>query len=310
MNRLCYLTIRSASKYLSPFIKGIEHNQIIKYAKLSSENQPIFIIGTPRSGSTLLYQLLTNTNELLYINNLINLFHRNLFTGFRLSDKFLGRKSHNCFKSELGNTLKCGWNGPSESGNFWYNWLDRRNGYEENNNIDECAIDQIRNVLLAIINKYQQPLLIKNLYNSQRLPLLAKIFPNCKIIWIKRDHNFTAQSIINARKKLKVPNDSFWSISPHGIKSITFQNEYDLVATQIKLIEKQIIKDSKYIFPENLKIINYENIQEELANIFQFCGIKNSSIAKMKSKLKTQNTITSTNEEWGKIKQAVQKTGL
>ncbi len=76
-----------------------EKNKIEKYGNQPLKHPPIFIIGAPRTGSTILYQTLTNKLDILYIDNLVDKFHRNLFFGFWLSSKLYKHKPHNCFTS-------------------------------------------------------------------------------------------------------------------------------------------------------------------------------------------------------------------
>ena len=88
MSRVFYKwsTLRRVLKYSRPIISIFESLKIKKYATKEPEYQPVFIIGSPRSGSTILYQLITNYLDVLYVDNLINLSRGNLFFGFWQAD--------------------------------------------------------------------------------------------------------------------------------------------------------------------------------------------------------------------------------
>ena len=67
---------------ISPLIKIWEKKYFNLYGNQKLKHQPIFIIGAPRTGSTIFYQTLTNQLNVLYINNFICLLNKNLFFGF------------------------------------------------------------------------------------------------------------------------------------------------------------------------------------------------------------------------------------
>ncbi|MBL6448333.1 sulfotransferase [Fulvivirga sp. 29W222] len=280
--------------------------------KKATECHPIFIIGAPRTGSTLLYQLLTNNTEVIYISNFVNLFHRNLFAGFVLNGLLLKghRRIHNSFSSDFGNTLKSGWNAPSESGNFWYNWLSKTNDYEENNNISQKKINRLQKLFNRVMALYERPIVFKNLNNSQRLPLISKIDPQSKIIWIKRDHVYNAQSIILARQKYNVSPNEIWSVHPKGLSPDDCSNEFELVANQIKLIEEKIREDLKLFPEENTLTINYENLEDMLPDILQFCGIKLDSLNMLRPHIKTKNSQRLSSEDWNRLQIEIQSLSL
>ncbi|MEA1896642.1 MAG: hypothetical protein U9N53_03130, partial [Bacteroidota bacterium] len=73
--------IRRPIKWLSPLISIFEKQKIRKYGTLPSQNSPVFIIGIPRSGTTILYQLVTQIFNVSYFNNFINLSRENLYFG-------------------------------------------------------------------------------------------------------------------------------------------------------------------------------------------------------------------------------------
>ena len=85
---------------------------------------PVFIIGAPRTGSTFLYQSITNSLDVAYIDNLVELFYDSFCAGFFISKALYGNKPHNNFVSYHGNTRRLGGlHAPSECGAFWYRWL-------------------------------------------------------------------------------------------------------------------------------------------------------------------------------------------
>ena len=120
-----YWLLRRLFKYTSPLISIFEKSKINKYGAKTSKIPPIFIVGAPRTGSTIVYQLITQYFDTIYFNNLVHLARENTYFGFWLSNKFFKENPHNSFKSNHGDTLTGGLHAPSEGGQIWQKWLPK-----------------------------------------------------------------------------------------------------------------------------------------------------------------------------------------
>ncbi|WP_417326347.1 sulfotransferase [Halarcobacter sp.] len=230
-------------KFVSPFIRKWEQKYISKYGSQPLKHQPVFIIGAPRTGSTILYQTLTNQLDVLYIDNLVCKFYRNSFFGFWLSNKLFEKKAHNCFKSNHGDTSECGLHAPSECGGFWYRWLPTDRHFIDYDDITDKMIEQIRQEITTIINYFDKPLIFNNNNAGLRIRLLQKCFPNAKYIVADREPLFVAQSLLKARKIFYHSYDTWWSIMPKNYNDIIKEPYYKQVVLQHYLINKQIYAD-------------------------------------------------------------------
>ena len=255
-----------------------EKPRIANYAKKKSSYQPVFIIGAPRTGSTILYQYITHNLDVLYINNFIDIFHRNLFFGFSWVNKFIGWHPHGCFKSVLGNTRACGWRGPSECGNFWYRWMPKEKHFLDSGDLSIEALNEIGHNLFSVINRFDKPLVIKNLNAGQRLRVISKIAPDAKFIFVKRNPIFVAQSIFKVKQKLGKQNKQWWSIMPKNVGSLLDLPPHEQIVKQIFYLEKQIFLDKKLIPPTNFMELNYEdfitNIESAINKVRYFIDNK------------------------------------
>jgi hypothetical protein len=184
---------------LSPFIKIYEKEKIEYFGNMPLKHDPLFIIGAPRTGSTILYQAMTNLYDVLYVDNLGCKFHRNFFFGIWLSNRIFTDQPHNNYISEHGDTSMSGMHAPSECGQFWYRWLPEKHHFIDYDEITDEMIKQIQNEVSAVINYFDKPILFKNLNAGQRLRLIQKCFPNAKFLYIKRSPFFVVQSILKAR---------------------------------------------------------------------------------------------------------------
>lgn len=263
-NYLRFLSIKLL-QLTSPLIKLWENKKIEKYASTPIKHQPIFIIGAPRTGSTILYQSITNQYDVLYIDNLVCAFNKNLYAGFFLSNLLFKNKSHDRFESRHGTTD--GLHSPSECGAFWYRWLPTDKHFIDYSDFDESIVNAIRSEITAVTNKYNKPLIFKNLNAGQRLRLLHRCFPDAKFIFCKRDPFYTAQSILLAKRRTGISDNEFWSVMPRNVENLKPLSWPEQIVAQIYYLEKQIIEDLS-LFPEKNKLdIEYLELSTKTLSI-------------------------------------------
>lgn len=257
-----WIFIRWFFKYLSPIIGIFEKHAVKKHASQGTKYSPVFVIGTPRSGSTVLYQLITHYLDMLYVNNFINLAREAPFIGFLFNQCLFNRKQHNSFNSKYGNTTKDGLIAPNE-GLFWYKWLPKDRHFVLESELTEKQKQDFKDSFNAIMNKYRKPLLIKNLSFSLRLKLIKELFPKAKIIYLKRDNIEAIQSVINAKISIygKI-NNNWWSLKPPNYKKLLELQPIEQVVKQIYYIEKQIYNDLKLFDKRNILEIHYDDLND------------------------------------------------
>ncbi|MEG9296040.1 sulfotransferase [Mangrovibacillus sp. Mu-81] len=252
--------ISRISRLTSPITSILEKTFIKRISKEEKHLHPLFIIGAPRTGSTVLYQTITNQLDVKYISNLVDLFNDSPYFGFWLSNKLHKDLPHNCFKSNFGNTFNCGLNAPSESGGFWYRYLPKEKHFVDTDEVNQEVVNNIRNEIYSVINKYKKPIVFKNLNAGQRLRLLKEVAPNAKFIFVRRDPLYTAQSIFKARKKLNIDENTWWSVKPRNYQELQNLCIHEQIVKQIYYLEKQIYNDLKLFKKENILIVKYRDL--------------------------------------------------
>ncbi len=245
-----------------PLLSLIDGRLLSNHSQEEPLSQPIFIIGAPRTGSTLLYQIITNTFEVSYIDNLTHILFRNILTGFTLSYFFFRKKAHNNFKSSLGETHQYGLHAPSECGEFWYQWIESGISYVPSDYQYKRNVFEIKSIFNCIINTFKRPLVIKNNNISLRLNLIRKIYPDAKFVWIKRDPIDVAYSILHARMQFYEDFNHWWSLKPKNWKEISNLPPSGQAVAQVYFIERQIKHDLDLFNNDNILILEYENLQE------------------------------------------------
>ena len=158
----------------------------------------VFILGSPRTGTTLVYQVLINLFGFFYFSNLVNdHFTKFPVPGVALSLQ-LDPQRPVSYESEYGKTQ--GYFGPSEGSLLFRKWF----GGEHPSQTRSCEVltDQREHLVLTMKSIYGltgKPILTKNAWNCFRIRNLVGLFPKTVFIWVRRDIRLSAFSDLKAR---------------------------------------------------------------------------------------------------------------
>ena len=277
------------SKVGNPLISIWENKELKEIDQIQSHWEPIFIVGAPRSGSTYLYQLLSNHFDLLYPDNLTAHFHHNPIFAFHLSNFFYKNKAHNSFQSEHGRTYSSGLHAPNEFTGFWYRWFPINKDHVTADEVTQETTKEMRAVIYSISNHFQKPILFKNLYNSLRLEYLHQVFPNAKIIFIQRNHPDQIQSILKARKRDLIDPNEWWSLKPPNYLELLKLPEGEQVAQQILETEKAIKRAQLLFKKDNWLNVSYEELINQPESLLRTLENNYFNAVKLRSCYKLQN---------------------
>lgn len=252
--------LRRFSKHLGFLIEGFENPKIERLGRSPAKHPLVFIVGAPRTGSTFLYEILTNSLDILYADNLVDAFYINWYFGFWLSKKLGKNKAHNCFGSVHGDTSGFGWRAPAECGDFWYRWLPRTRHFIDGGELGKEAVAEIRSNLFSVINRYNKPMLLKNMNAGQRMRLIYEISPDSRFIFLRRNPVDVALSILRVRRAIHGNESTWWSLIPRNYDQISGLQPVPQIVKQIYFLEKQIIEDSTLFKSDNFLTLNYEDV--------------------------------------------------
>lgn len=237
---------------------------------------PIFIIGIPRSGTTLLYQLLIKTFQFGYFGNIHHCLYGAPFIA-EIAARMLLKGNSMEFKSEFG--LTKGLLGPSEAGNYWYRFFGSEQG-----KISVLKANQ-NQILRRSLNRFMQAVgkdcVFKNTVNVLRFSELAKILPEALFIVIERDPLETASSILSARKKIFGSYNEWWSVEPENIAELRNLPAGQQVAGQVAWLGSYISTVKLQIDSPRVFNLTYEGlcknpteVLDELSVFFQQRGLQ------------------------------------
>jgi LPS sulfotransferase NodH len=246
-------------------LKSIEHAYIQRAP--AEFVPPIFIIGAPRTGSTLLYQLLIQRFHLAFFTNLQSFFYGSPAIIARLTQKLTKSRSLT-YPVESKYGYISGALAPSEAGAIFRCWFGE-DDITKSDFADRKALSRKTIACLSVIES--TAFLAKNLYNSIRLATISSVFPEAFFIWIKRDPLYVGQSLLMMRRRL-YGSDHIWaSVKPYAWEKLVKYSPFEQVVRQIKGIEDYILQTLTLSGKIGYVQINYQrlcrNPREILDNI-------------------------------------------
>ena len=223
---------------------------------------PVFIIGAPRSGSTVLYQVLTNYYDFGFLANIHCLFYGgpSLIENILHSNRSGG--GHADYTSRFGKTE--GWSSPSECGEFWYRFFRRHPPYVPLEEADPGKMEELRKAFYALEMAFKKPILFKNLYCTLRLMPIATTLPEARFIVIRREIVDNAHSILEGRENVKGDYSTWWSAEPPDIEQLRHRPPAEQAVEQVRHINDLIDRDRQLIDPSRFVDVQYESFCDDV----------------------------------------------
>lgn len=243
-----------------PITKRADRIATLQYSKERIASQlpdPIppclMIVSPPRSGSTIIYQVLVKTIQCVYISNLHALFPRNA-SGYMLQRGRFGEG-----KANLQN---------------YYGYTSSLYDVNEGNDIiesiivDNADVATIRDRFLIqmgfMLARADRPFIFKNVSAYEQITTLHSAVPELTFLRIRRDPERVIQSVIRAYRELGTFNPI-----PRELRLKKIDDPIEFAVRQILAIEKSI--DAQLADIENSKWLewSYEEFCEKSETLIQ-----------------------------------------
>jgi hypothetical protein len=233
----------------------------------------IFIVGAPRSGTTVLEQFLINHFHLTYISNVVAKFWQAPFIGLHFYKSLKKKQTKIDYSSEFGFTNN--YDGPHEFGYFWKRFFKYGSTHQltedHHNEIDSNLLNR---EIAAMESLDNLPVLFKNpAALSLQIDYLSKYIPGSLFIYIKREPVFNAQSIYQNRIKYFGNAEEWFSVKPMEYLLLKNENLFEQIAGQIYYVNKKIEEDLSELHSWRHIKVEYE---EFCGNTAGFCSMFNN----------------------------------
>lgn len=216
------------------------------FRKSKTQKYPIiFLISTPRSGSTLTYQILSRGTKSYFLTNLWNLLYAIPLIGGLLTKRNKNISSN--FKSDRG--LVTGLFGESEGLKFWKFWINQ--GLEETSEFNVQKTSYLKKVFGRLLSN-EQPFISAFLGHAFSINYLRKSFPGSFFIYVKRDPLSNIYSMYQTGKVF-----SWFSLKPNDWDKVLSYSDTERFIWQYRSIKQKIESE---ISDEDTIIVNYEDI--------------------------------------------------
>jgi hypothetical protein len=227
-----------------------------------------FIVGVPRSGTTVLFQAMARHVDITYINNFVARYWMAPLAGLMRYQRSHGQGPKTIpLRSSFG--VADGVHSPHEFAWFWQFHC----GFFETDDLIEMELDMfdwssIRREIEGIAGWGRRPVVFKSLnyvvYNVKRF---ARELANSKFIYIRRDLRYVIQSIMENRIARYGTEDQWWTIRPRDIGQWRSVPPLDQVVHQALDI-RNALELSIYDLPaERRLVVDYEDLVEDTPSV-------------------------------------------
>jgi hypothetical protein len=252
-----------------------------------STNQPqVFVIGLPRTGTTLIYQYIVHRLAISYFTNGVGKYFKSPCLITYIQHKLYGNYQSD-FISHYGKVA--GPNAPREAGSFWGRFFGFDN-YINYSEVDKKDVHTIRNTIACIQNIFGDvPFVNKNVKHMLRIDTLCGIFPKVHLVIVERDLEDVAISTLRSRyNNLSDPN-KWWSVKPPNFDELKGLETFEQVGYQLISLQKKLSFDLSKIAHSRVIRLSYEefctnpdSIIEKITNVIDGMDYGNNPVKQFK----------------------------
>jgi hypothetical protein len=249
--------------YLAPVEDEIEKN----FSRPA--RPPLFLVGNPRSGTSVFMQFLASSGAFSIPTNLLSRFYYAPFLGAKIQE-LLTNPAYDYKKeltvddsaaglaSDIGKTK--GSLAPSEFFHFWRRFLPRYDPeYLDESDCEKIDMAGLQKGVAAIESVFAKPFAAKAIIVQYNLDVLFQGFPNSLIVHIRRDPAYVMQSILQARERFYGDRALWWSVKPKEYGLLKEMDFYHQIAGQVYYTERALAEQMLEIPEPNKLVVDYED---------------------------------------------------
>jgi LPS sulfotransferase NodH len=266
--REAYAKDVSGEEFLERLNEDLHTRELALYADVEPEHAFLFVVGLPRSGTTLLSQLLARSFAAGYIDNVAARFWLAPIHGIRLSRLIVGEPGGPSFESDHARTRDLG--DIHEFGYFWRYWLHKHtfddvvHAREREDDIDWAGL---RRTLANVQRELGRPLVAKNMLGAYHMPRLRDVLGQVLFVYVERDPLDAAISILDARRRYYDDPSTWWSYVPVEYPLLEGRDYREQVAGQVHYLARFYERALSELGPEAHVRVSYAQMCAEPASV-------------------------------------------
>jgi len=234
--------------------------QLVLVCDYHSDKPQLFILGLPRTGTTLVYQYIVHRLHVAYFTNGVGRYFQSpcltTFFQHRLHGDY-----RSDFKSSYGKVI--GPVAPREAGSFWGRFFGIED-YIRYEDVMTKDVKTLRNTIACVQKIFgDAPFVNKNVKHMLRIDAISKIFPNSYFLVVERDLKDVALSVLRGRYKNLPDPKEWWSVKPpnyQGLKDLPLAEQ---AAQQLSALREKMESDFSHIPSSKVARVGYKQFCQE-----------------------------------------------
>lgn len=240
----------------------------------------VMVIGSPRSGTTLLMQWLAHSGYFGYPTNILSRFYQAPYIGaliqllltdprYNYNDEILDFSSKRAYRSNLGKTR-----GSLEPNEFWYFWRrfipNSEPRYLEKNELAQIDSAGFAAELAAMESIFKKPIALKGMILQFNIPFLSQILERVLFLFVRRHPFYNIQSLLEARERFFGDRAAWYSAKPREYDTLRqLDDPCAQVAGQVFFTNQAIENGLAQIAPYQSLTVSYEDFCKSPEPLFE-----------------------------------------
>ena len=264
-----------AEDFLEELNEYLRPRELELYRDHDIEHAFVFVVGLPRSGTTLLTQVLAYCLDAGYVNNFAARFWLAPVHGLRLSRLIAGEAEPVSFESDYARTRSL--LDIHEFGYFWRHWL-RKHTFEDvvhaREREDEIDWPGLRLTLANVQHELGKPLVAKNMLGAYHMPRLREVLERVVWVYVERDLLDVCVSILDARRKYYDDPRTWWSYVPVEYPQLRDLDEWEQIAGQAHYLARYLERELESVGEDAVVRVTYAQLVREPADVLEEVAIR------------------------------------